>query len=361
MNLFIPFRNVFLFSAFGAMTFLLMPGCEETIFKPVLTGTEPDTTTHDWYFEVDTIGEHLSGARGIVAFSKDDAWVTGEFRIYNDPTNPNMGWEVYNLARWDGKAWKVLRFGSHKDGGAETLFAQASDFMVGYSFGLYLYNGQYWLPVSVPYGTILYGIYGGWVKSRSEINMVGGNGTWYIWDGVPWTPTVRKVPTPTTIDLTDIYGDGDRIYACGTNQSNTRSVLLLYERGTFTVIDSTRDGHHISINSLWYSAKDSLLALSDVRKTVIRNGIVSSGWDSYPNIPKMMAVRGSSANNIWWAGHFIDLVHYNGRSFQHFSPFPQGGQLKNISVHEDFFFAAGYQSMQNGELRGIVVRGYKRQ
>lgn len=360
MSLFLSFRYLFLLSAFGAMTFLLIPGCEETIFKPVLTGTEPDTTTHNWYFEVDTLGEHLSGARGIVAFSKDDAWVTGEFRIYKNPNDPGSLWDTYSYARWDGKKWKLGYFDRQYGNGATTLYAKNKNFMIAVENYFLLWNGAWWQNVLFVPGTFQ-GLNGIWAETPSIVHIVGGSGTWTLWDGNVENPSFRSLPTPTTIDLKDIYGDGDRIYACGTNQSNSRSVLLLYEKGTFTVIDSTVPGRNISAVAVWYTTKDTVLALADPMITTIHKGVMKHGRDSINAYPTMLAVRGSSSNNIWWAGHFLDMIHYNGVSFRHFRrPFQQSGQLQNISVSEDFFFATGYQRLQNGELRGIVVRGYRR-
>ena len=85
---------------------LCLPACEETILKPPPGMT--DTTTHDWRFEVDTLGGWWSGARDVVAFSRDDAYVTGEFRVYPDPNDIGV-FDRYNLAHWDGRTWTLLQ------------------------------------------------------------------------------------------------------------------------------------------------------------------------------------------------------------------------------------------------------------
>ena len=54
-------------------------------------------------------------------------------------------------------------------------------------------------------------------------------------------------------------------------------------------------------------------------------------------------------------------MHYDGLTWQYYPEIQQIGTgiLYSVDVHEDFMFAAGYTRLNDGTLRGIVVRGYK--
>lgn len=333
--------------------------CEETVIKPAPTVV--DSTTHSWRFEVDSLGGYLSTVRGIAAFSEKNAWITGTFYIYPDSNDPSKR-DLYNLAHWDGNRWTLKQFPRPPLGDGQNLFAVDSQFIVLVSFGLFVYDGEGWRQVNVPQGTFN-GINGIWGKSRKEIHFVGNAGTWTVWNGDIYNPTFRRLNTDTHIDLLDIYGDGDKIYACGGMDwpNYEVNIVLEYESGKFRRIDhiDPYKGGYAKL-SLWYSRERNTLAMGGGRQRLFIENNKLEADSNASIIPLCMSVRGSSVNNIWWVGHFVSLVHYNGSSFRVFrQPFPQDGVLTKIHVGKDYFFSGGYQGLQNGLSNAIVVRGYR--
>ena len=61
--------------------------------------------SQSWRFEIDTLGEHLSGITEVIAFSKTEAWATGFFYIYSAPNKR----ATYFLARWNGQSWSLYQ------------------------------------------------------------------------------------------------------------------------------------------------------------------------------------------------------------------------------------------------------------
>jgi hypothetical protein len=319
--------------------------------------TEPAPTSHNWRFEMDTLGGGGSGVRGVVAFTKDDAWATGNFYRYPDPSNPNNA-VIYDLAHWDGKRWTYFQMPDllYHDGGA--LFALAPDFMLAYSYGLHLYDGTEWNTIQIPYGAIHEGVTAMWTDNRTQVHCVGGKGTWVRWNGSVKNGSFTTIATPTDIDFKDIYGDGGRIFACGVSPDYGRSIVLKYENSVFTVIDSAKYPGEKAVNSVWYHSRDDALAYAGTYEMIIHNGKKQIS-DTSKNIPYCLSVRGTGINNVWFVGHYLYIVHYNGLSFKVFANvLPKTGVLKNIDVHEEYFFAGGYIGLNDQTARGVIVRGY---
>ncbi len=309
-----------------------------------------DSTTHNWRFEIDTLGGYNSGAHDVVAFSENDTWISGNFYVYTNPNDPGER-TLYNVAHFDGKTWKLMQVGSPVFDGI-LLYALNPQFMVLSAYGFHFYNGYSWRMITVKDYSIFQGEYGMWASKPTEVHMVGNKGSWIIWDGDVDGGNFRRIPTPTNIDLKDIYGDGDVIYACGITPNFDRSIVLKYENGKVTTIDSANPQKLFQIFSLWYSAKENVLAYAGARQKIFHK--VWKEADSLGNvIPYCEIVRGSAPNNVWWGGSFLTLLHYNGSTWKLFKLPSQTGILTNISVHDNFLIATGFDDA------AIIVRGYK--
>ncbi len=317
----------------------------------------PDTTAHDWRFEIDTLGDRNSFANKIVAFGPNDAWAAGKFLEY---TNPNDPWDSkeYNVAHWDGKKWTLWQvvYPTARDG--YSIFGLRNDhILLATNRGFYIFEGSSWRSITIPEGTFQ-GLVGIWGKDEREFHIVGDNGTWTKWDGQVPIGHFTKIPTATTVDLTDIYGDGDVIYACGVNAQHSRSILLRYQDGIPVVVDSSHQFGDPKYISVWYTKRDNILAVCGDWQRLQYNGwkTADSNWSV---LPWCNQVRGSGLNNIWWVGQRMYLLHYNGSTWRQWRNYFQNqGQLLGVAVGKDYLFASGIQYVADGWPRGIVIRGY---
>ncbi len=116
-----------------ALLLISFSRCDEKPGEPVPPAA-PDTTTQDWRFEIDTLGDRNSYVQKIVAFSPDDAWAAGTFLEY---TNPNDPWDSkeYNVAHWNGKEWTYFQACSPLFEGYG-LFGLRSNYVVLAAYGL---------------------------------------------------------------------------------------------------------------------------------------------------------------------------------------------------------------------------------
>ncbi len=339
-----------------ALLLMAFSRCDEKPGEPVPPAAA-DTTTHDWRFEIDTLGDRNSFANKIVAFGRNDAWVAGKFLAY---TNPNDPWDSreYNAAHWDGKKWTLWEvvYPTARDG--YSIFGLRNNYiLLATNRGFYIFEGSSWRSITIPEGTFQ-GLVGIWGKDEREFHIVGDNGTWTKWDGQVPIGHFTKIPTPTTVDLTDIYGDGDEIFACGTDFTNSRSALIRFQNGKVELIDSVRSLDDPRIQSIWFSKKQDVLAVCGSWQRFQHNGwqTADSNWHA---LPWCNEVRGSGLNNIWWVGQCMYLLHYNGNTWRQWRNYFQNqGELTGVAVGKDYLFACGIQFVVDGWPRGIVIRGY---
>jgi hypothetical protein len=76
-----------------------MDGTKRVGESNILSVTTMDTTSHNFTWEIDTLGEYGSYLNDVWIVDENDIWVVGE--IITD-----SGW--YNLAKWDGLNWSWL-------------------------------------------------------------------------------------------------------------------------------------------------------------------------------------------------------------------------------------------------------------
>ena len=350
-------RNIFLFIAL-AFPALFYITCTHEPTKPV----EPpppsiaDTTTHNWRFEIDTLGGKNSGANDVIAFNEKDAWVTGNFYVYKDSTQTGSR-TLYNIAHWDGVRWTLMMIPNPCKGEAGAIFGLDKNNIVFESYGLHVYDRIYEHAITIPPNTIKHGINAIWAINSQEFYMVGPEGEFLKWDG-KLIGSFTTINSNTDIDLTDIYGDNDTLFICGITPAWDRSIMLKFSNGKLSEIDG--EGFFQAFG-IWYSVKDSgVLAVAGSKNRILRNGKWREIDSSRQFKPYMQCVRGTGLNNIWWGGHFLSFIHYNGSTFKQIEQLYGNGILTKIFVSDKYLFAVGYQVIdKDGWPHGVVVRGYR--
>jgi len=76
---------------------------------PITVHTLP-TTSHDFTWEIDTLGNYGSYLNDVWIVDENDIWVVGYIRV-DDPDSSfdGTGQETFNAAHWNGKEWKLIR------------------------------------------------------------------------------------------------------------------------------------------------------------------------------------------------------------------------------------------------------------
>ena len=320
--------------------------------------TTLDTTSHDINWKVETIGGSGSFAFDVAIISENDIWMVGEFQTAESDT-------PYNAAHWDGLVWELERIQINNFSGLiyptqlTSIFAfSSSDIWVFSNAGSYgHFDGTEWSSEWIPQhqGTIRKI----WGSSSNNVFFVGGNGSITKFNGSGFS----LMNSGTDINLTDIYGtpDGSEVWACGWNSSDGRSVLLRLNGNNWETLWE-RNGNNNNLpyssfmSTLWTSGRTEFL-LTGIPDGIVRHSISNLDFakkDEFAREIFTYRIRGDNTNNVYLAGTFSSIWHFNGASWKRYDYLlNQADRLRSIDVKNGIVVAVG--SRFSGLLTGALV------
>jgi len=194
-----------------------------------------DTTSHDFVWEVDTLGIYGSYLNDCWIVNENDIYVVGSIRLPDPDSSWNgTGYEDFNAAHWDGEKWEYMRF---ERGAPLNSIWYFNENDIWASGGVPIHwDGNKWDFYHLWDMGILDQDDGGvdhiWASSPDDIYFAGRKGSIVHYDGKNFT----KIESGTEIDLLDIDGtpDGMNIFVVGYNDSGElsgQSVCLKYING----------------------------------------------------------------------------------------------------------------------------------
>jgi len=323
-----------------------------------LAVTTLDTTSHNFTWQIDTLGDGANSFLKDVAIVNDTCvFAVGEIHIKDSTGNwdPNL----YNVARWNGSKW------SYSVGASVTInavFAFSDTDVWAGTTAPYHFDGRTWRGYNVT------GLFDGyvtkiWGTSSRNVYMVGTNGAIMHFNGSVW----EKMESGTDVDLLDVWGspDGSVVWACGWIDFKPTVLLRLIngvwekaweEDNPFIQRDDTLSG---AFTSVWLPNDRRVFAFSwygVYRFPVTTHGEgkripFPSTWSGFP-----WRLRGSAVNDVALVGEYYMLGHFNGVTFYHYKELSGYGRLMSVDQHNNFAVAVGY-SFDSINSKGIVFRG----
>ncbi len=284
-----------------------------------------DTTSHNFTWRVDTIGALTSSLNDIWGTDPENVYAVGVIRHENN--------EWHSIEHWDGSEWQehevfpaILEgiFGTGRDDimvvGTELGYAYAAN-----------WDGQQWTQFEMPQYDWLQAV---WGSAKNNYYAVGLSGTILHYNGDSWTKMESGVQYP----LYDVWGFEDgSVYAAGTDFSNVPGVLLKLEgSGWITIIETgPYDPQPVvpygSIFGVWGYDSDHLYVTGSTAFLLQKGDWVKL---NVPNSDVFMErVRGNSVANVFIAGNYSLLMHWNGLSWKRFPEFynkPWGDRFQGI-------------------------------
>ncbi len=336
-----------------------------------LTITTMDTTSHNFTWETDTLGDGNNSTLFDVAIVNDTcAYAVGE--LYKRDSTGRWNTDPYNLASWNGHKWTLKQIyylyqGQYFIARFTSVFAFSStDIWVGSNQPQH-WNGNEWEEFDVGSD-----VWNGWINkiwgtSSSNVYMVGAKGAIMHFDGTRW----QKMESGTDVDLTDVWGspDGSIVWACGYYRSRYGTYLLRYSGTNWkTVYDGTQGEFQIRADSLSGaytgvytpnakriyvgSSAGIYAAYSTTKGEARRLSFTSSYFPGFPN-----AMRGNGENDLTIVGDYNFVAHYNGHDWRYFSDLKSDiGRLWSVDCKGTMVVAVGY-SYDPINSRGIVMIG----
>jgi hypothetical protein len=334
------------------------------VSSEVLTITTMDTTSHEFIWEVDTLGEGNSSILFDVTIINDTlAYAVGELYLKDstglfDPT-------MYNFARWDGTVWTLSRIYYAYDGGQfisrlRSIFAfHQNDIWVGSTQPMH-WNGVRWEQYDLTAST-----FNGYItkisgRSSDYPYIVGSNGAMAHYNGSSW----QKIDTRTSLDIQDIWGDhnektGDwEMLAVAGNYfiSNERKILRVAGSYVTTLSDN---GIGFALNGIWFSPGKHYWA---VGAGIYQKHFTLSApfWEGGLNIPittyTTNRIRGNEVNDVFFVGAYGDCFHFNGATWRSYRAETKlvDGAYYSVATKGNTVIAVGEKNP-----RAVVARGVR--
>jgi len=179
--------------------------------------TTMDTTSHNFTWEIDTLGNYGSYLNDVRIVDENNIWVVGYIKVEDS---------TYNVAHWDGNEWELTQLlynGIVNEGKAIIYLDNFTLISAGTIFSSSdEVNWVQWTNVDL--NTFPGGINTIWGSSPSDIWFVGDNGSIVHYDGSGFT----RMESGTDVDLNNVVGtdDGQYVFSVGYDDSNGHSVIL---------------------------------------------------------------------------------------------------------------------------------------
>ncbi len=316
--------------------------CPEDLVKP----TDPDTTSHNFIWEVDTLGIYGSYLKDVWIVNENDIWVVGKI-IMPDPDSSfnGTGRETFNAAHWNGSRWNLSRF---ERGALLNSIWYFNENDIWASGGVPIHwDGNTWDFYHLWDMGVLDQDDGGvehiWASSPSDIYFVGRKGSIVHYDG----SNFEKMESGTTLDIQDIWGAKNKrtgkweILAVASNDQD--KCLLRIQNKTITKVSD--DGLSNFLDGIWFIPNCQYYVVG--AGIHFKSKLDNSPWSCYPSgeVTSYHSddITGSGTNDIFVVGSFCEVVHYNGSTWYNYrNEIPiAGGAFGGVKVKDDLVAIAG--------------------
>lgn len=337
--------------------------------------TTMDTTSHEINWEIHYFGDYGSNVLyDIAIINENNIWAVGEINLFDSLGQQQS--EQYGLVRWDGNEWKVIKLSVLYNLGVQFVYSLLPQAIK--AFGpddIWFANGSVYHWDGDTITTYYVNKFPGnpnpvWTKDRQRARTLGGTsssnlyasgeeGTLAYFDGVKW----KNVEANTNYQGNDIFVDTDvktgetNIYGLFSEftpvadsklfrltKNNAEQISMPGINTIVTKILGSR-------NKKYYAVGLGIFVKRIIDDTTMWKNI-QPGLTQYATTEMF----GSSPNNVFIAGSFGELLHFNGYTWKSFRQHPvlQGiTSISSIEVKHKTIVAVGYY--QSGAKAFVLV------
>jgi hypothetical protein len=307
--------------------------------------TTMDTTSHNWSWEVDTLGIADSYLYDVTIINDTLAYAVGG--VYLNDSTGQFDQQPYNLGIWNGHTWQLKK-----------LFADGFPPIIKSAFAVnqndiwfdpwFHWDGQNYQVL--PSDPILFAVgIGKMWGDPTGMYVVGTSG--FIAHKNSNSNSWQKIQTNLTTQIHDVWGGNNSAFGnnvvlstmCNKYYYGDNRVLRLSSSGA---LDSIRWGMQLNPPySVWFNSTSQVY--------VCGGGIFrlqNGTWLSMTNgLPPIFAnrVRGNGDNDLVVAGDFGVVAHYNGVSWQVYNQLHlPDGNYESIAIRNNLAIAVGWYNEQ---------------
>ena len=319
-----------------------------------VSGEEKITTlplsSNNFTWRVDTVGTFPAQANDLAVIDENNVWAVGYFPRYEGEPSP-----VSNAVKWNGNGYEYYKIKVQPQG-KDTAYVSPlqtvmsfsqNDIWVFHYVGRYAhFNGTSWKPGYIPWASFKGNITKAWGFSSDDLYLIGRNGSITHYDGQSFT----LMESGTDADLIDIHGFTNEKSGEKTIWIAGHYILLKLVDNTWTQVWK-RDNpvvqqeyyphrvHAIDEKLLLLCAYNG--PLRNNRIYLIDSGDISNSLKLCEGITFDWDMSYTALNNIFLAGDFGNIEHYNGISFSLINTYVHTARIFSIKNLREKIYAVG--------------------
>ena len=312
---FFGLQSIFLLCVFS----LFCLRCERD-FSGIKNQANVDTTSHNFFWSVDTIGIGSSVLMDAAVINENDIWAVGEIHTRETDRYDSLGNWVppYNAVHWDGQQWELKRI-LYKGGfwDIRTVFAFDKNDVLFEAF--VKWSGTSFIQLPIPDILIGHGINKIWGTSSNDLYVVGSNGLIAHYSDQQW----HRIESGTDLPIRDIWGainpvskELEILCVASEKYQNVGEKIL---RINGDLVESIPDsGLSWSLSGIWFVPSQFYFI---VGAGVYRTSTIGTIWKRDTSLPYVYthAIRGQGMNDIIVVGAYGLVLHYNGVSWYNYT------------------------------------------
>ncbi len=301
--------------------------------------TTMDTTSHNFSWQTWEFGQHSSSVLYDVTIINDNnIWAVGEIYMNDVPGDPIPN--LYNAVHWDGVDWTLHKIWYNGSFWSITAVSSVDENDIWYSV-LMRYKQGTFTQIQLIDLFIGWKIFSTWCNSSQELYASGSLGKVIYFNGSAW----EKIETGFNCEIHDLIGVNNRLTGrqeifCAAADFYEHSFKQIFKINPDLSITAVTPEVPEFTASIW-SATGTKLYTAGYGLHIWTN----HQWESsfYPGYPVLTAIRGNAANDIFVAGSFGFLAHYNGSTWVETTVNPQA-QFSSIAMKNNTVAAAGFKN-----------------
>jgi len=320
----------------------------------------PDTTSHDFTWQIDFLGDgNASRLNDVCIVDENNVWAVGRICVKDsigEFINP-----PFNLAHWNGDKWELMSIKFQYYYGliytdAKCIYAFDPENIVISSGGSVMHwDGNSWkgFPYLFNLSSSIGNIYSIWGNSIDDFYGVGLEGSIVHYNGSSW----QKIESGTNQPINDIWGSYNqktqdyKIFCVASDKyhGGEKKVFQIINNETVEFDWSPQRAAH----SVWFQQDTPLF--------VCGSGLFmydTNHWSQIESLPNIFKnrIRGNHQYDIFIAGDFGLMVHYNGNSWYIYEDLTlPNGNYESLIIKGDLVIAVGWQ-----EDKAVICRGIRK-
>ena len=340
-----PLTKVFFLlpSAFSLLLALLLgSSCKNGGVEPPPPPDGLDTTSHEFVWQIDTLGDASSILNDVFIIDENNIWAVGEIYLREagqiDP-------QPYALAKWNGSEWSLHKVPYHDFGSTETnpgilntilAFSLDDVYVVSYA-NLLHWDGTTWTEMAffmtaIPFDGQVNRM---WGTNGSNIYCVGRNGAIYHFIGASW----QKLESGTTVGFLDVNGNAATGVAFAVASSQEETKVYRIEGTQVSEVPGWPSENHLG--GIWVSPSSTYVSGVGIWRF---DG--DTTWNEVGEFPlTFYRDMAGNSDSDFMAGSWGGVVaHYNGNSWHLYEEIPPELYFNAVAVKGNTAVAVGFLS-----------------